>query len=69
MKGFPNYYKLFGIRLFPKGWEDLGVVEKQYTAPGEYSVPAHGFCVSGLHVGRDADNKLFRFCKRCLVRM
>jgi len=54
----------------PKGWEDLGQVEKVWDRSahnGEvYKYETHLFCHTNLHIGKE-NNKLFKFCPRCLV--
>lgn len=54
----------------PDGWDDLGFVESTCKiVNGELRSVTKGcsLCCSDVKVGRE-DEKLFRFCPRCLTR-
>lgn len=72
---FPEREKhktIFGSKMLTVGWTDMGqVIGEDYIRNDEWyeEFPSHMICGRRLHVGKDSEGKIFRFCPLCLVKV
>ena len=71
---FPEY-KLHGFlfrTLRHEGWEDRGEVGELVLLDNRWrriDVERHSFCKRDLHIGREGNGEIFKFCPTCLVKV
>lgn len=54
---------------YPKGWEDLGEIEKEYKKRDNgYQIESHTYCKTPTHIGKE-NLHLFKFCPRCMIKL
>jgi hypothetical protein len=71
---FPATRRLWGfLWRVPVGWCDLGILNAAgiYAATRELVPNCHicGESFYQIHLGRDSDGTLFRYCPKCLTKL